>query len=96
MDRKPLEQKTAVGKYDPTKNYVWNRDDIFSVTGAEIESWNNAIGVYVNTPEYQRFMQLQKAALLMQDFIKQSVEQGLIKEQTPDLTVVKKDDGLAE
>jgi len=80
MDRKPLEQLKAVGKYDPRKDYQWNADDLFTVTGAEIDLWNKALASYVNTPEFQKFAVMQRAAIAMSDFIKQSVEQDLIKE----------------
>lgn len=78
MDRKPLEQMKAVSKYDPNQAYSWEPTDLFTVSGAEIDAWNKALAVVIQTPEYQRFTHVQRAAILMQDFIKQAAEQDLI------------------
>lgn len=78
MDRKPLEQMKAVSKYDPNQAYSWEPTDMFTVSGAEIDAWNKALAVMIQTPEYQRFTHVQRAAILMQDFIKQAAEQSLI------------------
>lgn len=86
MERKPIENLKAVKKYDPTKNYTWEPDDVFTVSGAEIDIWNKAMSVYVNTPEFQRFLVLQRAAVSMQTFIEESVEQGLMKEKVVETT----------
>lgn len=79
MDRKPIENLKAVSKFNPSQPYGWNPDDVFSVSGAEIDAWNKALAACVNTDEYQRFTLIQRAAILMNDFIKDGVEQGLIK-----------------
>jgi len=80
MDRKPnIEKLKAVSKWNPETRYEWNPEDLFTVSGAEIDSWNKALAVMVNTPEFQRFTTVQRAAILMNDFIKQGVEQDLIK-----------------
>ncbi len=81
MDRKPLEKLKAVAKYDPSKSYEWAPEDLFTVSGLEIDAWNKALIQVVATPEFQRFLHIQRAAILMQDFIKQSVDQDLIKEK---------------
>lgn len=81
MDRKPLEELKAVAKYDPSKSYEWAPEDLFTVSGLEIDAWNKALVVMANSPEYQRFIQVQRGAVLMQEFIKESVEQSLIKER---------------
>lgn len=81
MSRKT--QKTKDSKkpvFDPKKRYAWEPDDSFSVTGEEIDIWNKALGVYVNTPEYQKFLVLQRAIIMMNNFLKEAVEEGLIKE----------------
>ncbi len=79
MDRKPIENLKAVSKFNPNTHYEWNPEDIFTVSGSEIDAWNKALAVMVNTPEFQRFTQIQRAAIMMNDFIKDGVEQGLIK-----------------
>lgn len=83
MDRKPLENLTATAKFDPSKNYGWDAEDKFTVTGAEIMEWQAAMAAFVNTPEYQRFTKIQRGALSMNAFIKDAAEQGLIREIKP-------------
>lgn len=93
-------KKTSNGKFDPSKRYQWDEQDEFTVTGAEIDAWNRAINVMVANPEFQQFLHVQKAAIAMQNFLKESVEQGVIKEAAapasveaaPDLKVVKEDE----
>jgi hypothetical protein len=80
MDRKPLESLKAVSKYNPAKDYEWSPKDRFSVSGEEIDAWNKALTVLVADREYQKFLVIQRAAVLMQDFIKESVEQELMHE----------------
>lgn len=99
MERKPvdtLDKLKAVPKYDPSKNYTWDAQDIFTVTGAEIDIWNKAMAVYVNTPEFQRYLVLQKAASVMQAFIQESVEQSLIKEKIEESPKPKEDGQAVE
>lgn len=88
MDRKPLEKLKAVAKYDPSKSYEWAPEDLFTVSGLEIDAWNKALAVMASTPEFQRFLHVQRAAVLMQDFIKQGVEQDLIKERKENIEVI--------
>ncbi len=86
MDRKPLEKLKAVAKYDPSKSYEWAPEDLFTVSGAEIDAWYKGLTVMATTPEFQRFLHVQRAAMIMQDFIKQGVEQELIQEQKKEVT----------
>lgn len=79
MDR-AAKKKTSNGKFDPAKRYAWEEQDEFTVTGAEIDAWNRAINVMIAAPEFQQFLHVQKAAITMQNFLKESVEQGVIKE----------------
>ena len=79
MDR-AAKRKTSNGKFDPAKRYAWEEQDEFTVTGAEIDAWNRAINVMIAAPEFQQFLHVQKAAITMQNFLKESVEQGVIKE----------------
>ena len=78
MDRKP-----QVQKFDPQKNYEWNVDDLFTVSGEEIDAWNKALVLTTQDPEFQKFVHIYRAKLLMEKFIKESVESGLIRETTP-------------
>lgn len=83
MERKPkIEELKAVKTpvYDPRKNYEWAEDDIFSVTGKEIDFWYKAMSAIVASDDYQRFLFIQRGAAAMQNFLKESVEQGLISE----------------
>ena len=102
MDRKPLEKMKAVAKYDPSKSYEWAPEDLFTVSGLEIDAWNKALAVMAATPEFQRFLQVQRGAVLMQEFIKDSVEQDLIRERKEEskiqqeLEIIKVEDGPIE
>ena len=76
MERKPV-------KFDPNKSYIWDSEDKFVVTGAEIDAWNKAIGAVSSSEEFQRFLVILNGARKMGNFIQEAVEKGLIKEFEP-------------
>lgn len=78
MDRKPIEKLKAVPKFDPTKSYQWDPNDHFTISGAELDAWYKGLTVMAATQEFQRFVHLQRALIVMNDFIKDGVEQDLI------------------
>ena len=73
-------KKANTSKFDPSKRYEWDEQDQFSITGREIDSLNRAINAQISTPEFQRMLLVQQAAITMQNFLKECVEQGVIKE----------------
>lgn len=75
-----MTRKAKASNFDPRKKYEWDINDEFSVTGSEINIWNRAINTIMATDEYQRFLVVQSAAIAMQGFLKEAVEEGLIKE----------------
>lgn len=66
--------------FDTKKNYGWNTDDLFTVTGAEIDIFNKAITAMMATPDFQRFLIVQRAGQTMLNFLKESYNSGLIYE----------------
>lgn len=85
MDRKPIEKLKAVPKFDPTKSYQWDPNDHFTISGAELDAWYKGLTVMAATQEFQRFVHLQRALIVMNDFIKDAVEQDLVKEVEPEI-----------
>lgn len=75
-----MSRKAKSTSFDPRKKYAWDTGDQFTVSGEEIDNWNRAINVLLATDDFQRFLVIQKAAITMQNFLKEAVEEGLIKE----------------
>lgn len=86
MKRSVLNTEAKKIQYDPSLSYEWDPTDLFTVTGAEIDIWNKALMTQVNTVEFQRFAIMQAAAIKMNTFIKEAVEEGLIKQKKPDIS----------
>lgn len=67
--------------YDPAKNYAWEPEDKFVLTGLEISNINRALMAAASTPEFQKSITVYNGLLSFQKFFQSAVEEGLIKEQ---------------
>lgn len=71
--------------FDPTKKYIWNKDDQFPLSGTEFGVILNAFRAILNTPEAQAMFQAAQASDLVEHVLARAVESGLAKEapETP-------------
>ena len=72
-------------KFDPTKKYIWNKDDQFALSGTEFGVILNAFRAILNTPEAQAMFQAAQASDLVEHVLAKAVESGIAKEapETP-------------
>lgn len=79
----PPSKLKAVKKpvFDPQKTYNWNREDKIEISGAELETINNALNAYLADPATQKVLALIEGAKSLTAIIKREVENnGVIKE----------------
>jgi hypothetical protein len=67
-------------KYNPSAKYEWNSEDNFTITGKEVEDINNALKAAASTPDFQRFAALYQGLVSFNNFFKELVEDGLVRE----------------
>lgn len=75
--------------FDPTKKYIWNKDDQFALSGTEFGVILNAFRAILNTPEAQAMFQAAQASDLVEHVLAKAVESGIAKEapETPKNTL---------
>jgi hypothetical protein len=66
--------------YDPSKKYTWTAEDKFELSGNEFGLLLNALRVLTSTPEAQRILLANEAALVIEQKMAQAVESGVVKE----------------
>lgn len=67
-------------KYDPSKKYIWGKEDKFVLTGEQFGRMLNALRATLSTPEAQRFRMIEIANDDIEEIMALSVEKGIIKE----------------
>lgn len=70
-----------MSKYDPTKRYFWEKSQIFQFTGEEYAVLLNSIRSMLSTPEAQRIIGLYKAHEILDNILKNAVENDLVKSE---------------
>lgn len=75
--RKPEEKQKEL--YNPQLTYEWKADDMFQISGIEIEKINKALIAASSGPEFQKYITIFEGLAAFQNFFKESVEEGLIK-----------------
>lgn len=66
--------------YDPSKQYVWNVDEKFELSGIEFSTILNATRAILNSPEAQRIMALARGHEVIEEMMRKGVEAGKIRE----------------
>lgn len=67
-------------KFDPTKKYIWNKDDNFQLSGSEFGVILNAFRALLTTPEAQAMFKAAQASDLVEQVLARAVESGVAKE----------------
>ena len=67
-------------KFDPTKKYIWNREDDFVISGAEFGTILNAFRAILSTPEAQAMFKAAQASDAVESILARAVETGLARE----------------
>lgn len=70
----------ATPVYSQEKNYTWKADDIFAITGLQLDIINKVIQANLQNPEVQRALYLVEGAKAVQEILKVAVEEGLVNE----------------
>lgn len=66
--------------FDPTKKYVWNKDEKFVLSGTEFGIVLNSFRATLTTPEAQALFQAAKASDIAEQVLARAVESGIAKE----------------
>lgn len=66
--------------FDPTKKYIWNKDDNFQLSGSEFGIILNAFRALLTTPEAQAMFKAAQASDLVEQVLARAVEAGVAKE----------------
>lgn len=66
--------------YDPSKKYTWTPEDKFELSGSQFGLLLNTLRVITSTPEAQRILMANEAALVIEEIMAKSVEAGVVKE----------------
>lgn len=66
--------------FDPTKKYIWNKDDKFELSGTEFGIILNAFRAVLSTPEAQAMFKAAQASDLVEQVLARAVETGVAKE----------------
>ena len=66
--------------FDPTKKYIWSKDDQFALSGTEFGVILNAFRAILNTQEAQALFQAAQASDLVEHVLAKAVESGIAKE----------------
>lgn len=66
--------------YDATKQYSWNPDDIFEITGLQLAAFVNLIEQALSQPGGAPLNYYIRANQVITDIIKMGVEQGVMRE----------------
>lgn len=66
--------------YNPEKNYTWDKDATFELTGAEFGMLLNTFRAILNTEQAMQILLVDKASSIMEHKMSEYVEKGTIKE----------------
>ena len=67
--------------YDPSKNYSWKGDEIFTITGKEFGLILNTIRSILSTEQAQQILLAARAADILEKMMAENVESGKVVEK---------------
>lgn len=70
----------AVPVYSSEKSYTWKADDVFAISGLQLDIINKVIQANLQDPSVQRALFLVEGAKAVQEVLKLGVEEGIAKE----------------
>jgi hypothetical protein len=79
-NEQPVAETTPASKFDPNKNYSWQVDSQFTLTGAEFGVILNALRAILGTQEAQALFLAQEAHNKFEEAFARSVEAGIAVE----------------
>lgn len=87
-----------MAKYDPLKQYKWEKDTEFKMSGAEFGLILNTFRSVLKTPEAQQILLMNEANRMIESVLGKGVEEGTVVEdlegaplEYPPMKVAKKD-----
>lgn len=72
--------------YEPEKSYQWNPDDVFPITGAQLDLINKVVVHHLQDPIIQKALGIVEAAKIVNSIIADGVAEGTIKEAVKEET----------
>jgi len=85
MAKKTLvEKKEQFSKFDPSKNYSWEKDTQFTLSGTEFALIFNHLNQFMKAPiTIESSFKLLDISMVLQQKLAQAVESGEAKESSP-------------
>lgn len=74
--------KKKTNSYDPSVAYQWLPSDKFEITGMEFEYMFKFLTDFLNTPESSKVIRAYETHKILEQKLKEGVEEGKIKPQT--------------
>lgn len=71
-----------MAKYDAKKQYKWEPDTVFSMSGNEFGLILNTFRSILQKPEAQEILLVNEASKAAEDVLRKSVENGLVEEMS--------------
>ena len=71
-------------KYNPDKNYTWDRDTLFTLSGNDFGFLLNTIRAILGTEQAKQVLMADRANTILENIIAEYVEKDVIKEVIPE------------
>lgn len=69
--------------FNPEKQYTWQQDDVFEMSGKDFGLILNTFRAILNTEEASRVIATHRASVVMEAVLAQNIERGIGKEVMP-------------
>ncbi len=66
--------------YDPNKKYTWKKDDIFQISGVDLNILLNASRAFLSTSEAQTVLLMERASSIVENVLESAVISGVATE----------------
>lgn len=83
MGNKVSKKQTTKPQYDPQKNYKWQPDDIFELSGIDFSTVFNTLKEAALSPTGTSALNIVASYNLMQSLLIKGIEEGVIVEVAP-------------
>ena len=70
-------------KYDRSKEYSWQPEDRFEITGVELGVLSQTFRAILGTPEAAKILLAQQGNMAIEEILSRGVEAGVVKETVP-------------
>lgn len=86
------EVRKIKNSFDPKRSYVWKEDDVFEITGKQLDFLYKTLFLEVNQPGGAPGVMTYESYNILLGLIKAGVEQGLIVENDPNSSIKSSED----